>query len=43
MIIRNNIEYLNNGGVFLIPLPIFKVINKDNYKGTGISSLFINK
>ena len=43
MIIRKKIKNLNNGGVFLIPLPIFKIINKDNYIGTGISSLNIKK
>jgi len=32
MIIKKNKEYLNNGGEFIVPLPIFKIINKDNYK-----------
>ena len=32
MIIENNQEYLKNGGEFIIPLPIFNIINKDNYK-----------
>ena len=32
MIIENNEEYLKNGGEFIIPLPNFKIINKDNFK-----------
>lgn len=29
-IVKNNKEYIDNGGQFLIPLPEFKIINKNN-------------
>lgn len=34
VIIKNNQEYLENGGKFLIPLPDFRIISHHNYKSS---------
>lgn len=31
-IIKNNLKYLEDGGIFIVPLPEIKLITKDNYK-----------
>lgn len=31
-IILNNIQFLKNGGQFIIPIPKIQIINIDNYK-----------
>lgn len=31
-IVKNNIKYLEDGGIFIIPLPEIKIVTKENYK-----------